>query len=66
MGKALSSVFGGGTPKIKKSDIAPPEVKKPAPMPDEEDLKRKAAIAQAKKPSSGRDSTILSDYESLG
>lgn len=66
MGKALSSVFGGAKPpKIDK--VAPlPEVKKPAPMPDEEDLKRKAAISQAKKPSSGRDSTIFTDYESLG
>jgi hypothetical protein len=43
-----------------------PAVQKTASMPDEEDLKDKAAIAQAKKQGSGRGSTILSDYESLG
>lgn len=66
MGKALSKVFGGGNIQKKIAATPIPEVKPPAPMPDEEDLKRKAAMAQAKKPSTGRESTIFTDYESLG
>lgn len=66
MGKALANVFGGSSAMKKVQATPMPEVKKPAPMPDEEDLKRKAAIAQAKKPGTGRESTIFTDYERLG
>jgi hypothetical protein len=67
MGSTLTHAFSDSVkaPDLKK--ITPkPEVQKPASMPDEVDLKRKAAQAAAKKPSTGRDSTILTDYEQLG
>lgn len=65
MGKAISAITGGSKSKVEK--IALPPIKKPAEMPDEEALKRQAAIAEAKKKSGGRQSTILTDYEeSLG
>ncbi len=63
MAGALNAITGG---KPKAVKMKAPEPQKTAPMPDEDDLNRQAAIKQAKATKGGRSSTILSDYESLG
>jgi hypothetical protein len=66
MSNMLKAIPTPKAPDAKKMKAAP-AVQKVANMPDEEQLKREAAIAQAKKQGSGRGSTIMSDYEeSLG
>jgi hypothetical protein len=65
MAAGLSQIGGGGgLKKVKETKL--PEPEKPAPMPDQEELRNKAKIEAAKRKTTGRSSTILSDYESLG
>lgn len=75
MGKIVSSIFGGGSPKPPPPAAVAPipeptpvkEAPPPTPVADEQAIERrkKAAIASSRQ-RSGRSSTILSDSETLG
>lgn len=57
----VAKVLGIGGAKQKAPVIKMPEPEAPAPIPDEDVVKRNAAREQARRRSTGRSSTLLAD-----